>query len=160
MATAGSGWTTRRELRLRRIGRRPFMETILLVDDEADALATAREMLEGQGYEILDALNAEEAVRVAAAHHGPIDLLVTAVIMPGASGQDLALLLGLQRPDLRVLYMSSFAIIKGQRQFAEVDNGLDLGVPIILKPFTEERLIEKVHEVLAAKPPSPFDQPN
>ncbi len=135
------------------------METILLVDDEADLLATAREMLEGQGYEILDALNAEEAVRVAAAHRGPIDLLLTDVVMPGASGQDLALLLGLQRPDLRVLYMSSFAIIKGQRQFAETENGLELGAPIILKPFTPERLVEKVHEVLAAKPPSPFDQP-
>ena len=135
------------------------METILLVDDEADVLATAREMLEGQGYEILDALNAEEAVRVAAAHHGPIDLLLTDVVMPGASGQDLALLLGLQRPDLRVLYMSSFSIIKGQRQFAEAENGLELGAPIILKPFTPERLMEKVQEVLAAQPPSPFDQP-
>ena len=134
------------------------MGTILLVDDEAEVLATAREMLQAQGYEILDALNAEEAVRVAAAHHGPIDLLVTAVVMPGASGQDLALLLGLQRPDLRVLYMSNFAIIKGQRQFAEVDNGLELGAPIILKPFAPERLVEKVHEVLAARPPSPFDQ--
>jgi len=133
------------------------METILLVDDEADVLATAREMLEAQGYEILDALNAEEAVRVAAAHHGPIDLLLTAVVMPGVSGQDLALLLGLQRPELRVLYMSAFAIIKGQRQFAEVEHGLDLGAPIILKPFTPERLVDKVHEVLAAKPPSPFD---
>src|SRR5215472_12211879 len=87
MATAGSGWTTRRELRLSRIGRRPFMETILLVDDEADVLATAREMLEAQGYEILDALNAEEAVRVAAAHHGPIDLLVTAVVMSGSAAR-------------------------------------------------------------------------
>ena len=135
------------------------METILLVDDEADILAVAREVLEEQGYEILDALNAEEAVRVAAAHSGPIDLLLTDVIMPGASGQDLALLLGLQRPDLRVLYMSSFAIIKGQRQFAEVENGLEPGAPIILKPFTSERLVEKVQEVLAAKPPSPFDQP-
>ena len=133
------------------------METILLVDDEADVLATAREMLEEQGYDVLDARNAEEAVRVAAAHHGPIDLLVTAVVMPGVSGQDLALLLGLQRPELRVLYMSAFAIIKGQRQFAEVENGLELGAPIILKPFTPERLVEKVHEVLAAKPHSPFD---
>ena len=135
------------------------METILLVDDEADLLATAHEILEGQGYEVLDALNAEEAVRVAAAHPGPIDLLLTDVVMPGASGQDLALLLGLQRPDLRVLYMSSFAIIKGQRQFAETENGLELGAPIILKPFTPERLTEKVQEVLAAKPPSPFDLP-
>lgn len=135
------------------------METILLVDDEADILAVAREMLEGQGFEILDALDAEDAVRVAAAYSGPIHLLLTDVVMPGASGQDLAQMLGLQRPDLRVLYMSSFAIIKGQRQFAETETGLELGAPILLKPFTEERLIEKVHEVLDAKPPSPFDQP-
>ena len=134
------------------------METILLVNDEADVRSTAREILEGQGYEVLEALDAEEAVRVAATHQGPIDLLLTDVVMPGASGQDLAMLLGLQRPDLRVLYMSSFAIIKGQRQFTEVENGLDLGVPIILKPFTTERLTEKVQEVLATKPPSPFDQ--
>lgn len=134
------------------------METILLVNDEADVRSTAREILEGQGYEVLEALDAEEAVRVAATHQGPIDLLLTDVVMPGASGQDLAMLLGLQRPDLRVLYMSSFAIIKGQRQFTEVENGLDLGVPIILKPFTAERLTEKVQEVLATKPPSPFDQ--
>jgi two-component system, cell cycle sensor histidine kinase and response regulator CckA len=135
------------------------METILLVDDEVDVLATARDILEGQGYEVLEALNAEDAVRVAAAHSGPIDLLLTDVVMPGASGQDLALLLGLQRPDLRVLYISGFAIIKGQRQFAEVENGLELGMPIILKPFTAERLMEKVLEVLTTKPPSPFDQP-
>ena len=135
------------------------METILLVDDEADILAVARKMLEGQGFEILDALDAEDAVRVAAAYSGPIHLLLTDVVMPGASGQDLAQMLGLQRPDLRVLYMSSFAIIKGQRQFAETETGLELGAPILLKPFTEERLIEKVHEVLDAKPPSPFDQP-
>jgi two-component system, cell cycle sensor histidine kinase and response regulator CckA len=135
------------------------METILLVDDEVDVLATARDILEGQGYEVLEALNAEDAVRVAAAHSGPIDLLLTDVVMPGASGQDLALLLGLQRPDLRVLYISGFAIIKGQRQFAEVENGLELGMPIILKPFTAERLMEKVLEVLTAKPPSSFDQP-
>ena len=133
------------------------METILLVDDEPEILALAREMLESEGYEVLDALNAEEAVRVAASHAGPIHLLLTDVVMPGASGQDLAQLLGLQRPDLRVLYMSSFAIIKGLRQFTEVENGLDLGTPIVLKPFTLDRLMEKVHEVLAVKPPSPFD---
>jgi two-component system cell cycle sensor histidine kinase/response regulator CckA len=63
------------------------VETILLVDDEPDILAIAREMLEGEGYEILDALNAEEAVRVAAGHAGPSHLLLTDVVMPGASGQ-------------------------------------------------------------------------
>jgi len=135
------------------------VETILLVDDKADILAMAREMLEGQGFEILDALNAEEAVRVAVSHTGPIDLLLTDVVMPGASGQDLAQMLGLQRPDLRVLFMSSFAIVKGRSQFEEAEAGVELNAPILLKPFTEERLIEKVHEVLAAKPPSLFDQP-
>jgi YesN/AraC family two-component response regulator len=80
--------------------------------------------------------------------------------MPGASGQDLAQMLGLQRPDLRVLFMSSFAIVKGRSQFEEAEAGLELGAPILLKPFTEERLVEKVHEVLAAKPLSPFDQPS
>jgi CheY-like chemotaxis protein len=134
------------------------MATILLVDDEPNILVLAHKMLEGEGHEILDALNAEEAVRVASAHAGPIHLLLTDIVMPGASGQDLAQLLGLQRPDLRVLYMSSFAIIKGQRQFAEVENGLDLGAPIVLKPFTLARLMEKVQEVLAARPASPFDR--
>jgi CheY-like chemotaxis protein len=133
------------------------METILLVGDESDSLATAREVLKGEGFQILDALNAEEAVRVAAAYGGPIHLLLTDVVMPGASGQDLAQLLGIQRPDLRVLYMATFAIVQGRQQFAETENGLDLGTPIVLKPFTGERLMEKVQEVLAAKPPSQFD---
>jgi CheY-like chemotaxis protein len=48
------------------------METIFLVDDEAEIVVAAREILEGQGYRILFALNAEEALRVAAAHAGPI----------------------------------------------------------------------------------------
>jgi two-component system cell cycle sensor histidine kinase/response regulator CckA len=133
------------------------VETILLVGDESDSLATAREVLKGEGFQILDALNAEEAVRVAAAYAGPIHLLLTDVVMPGASGQDLAQLLGIQRPDLRVLYMSTFAIVQGRQQFAETENGLDLGTPIVLKPFTAERLMEKVKEVLVAKPPTQFD---
>ncbi|MGH7301710.1 MAG: response regulator [Candidatus Rokuibacteriota bacterium] len=133
------------------------METILMVSDELDSLATAREMLEAGGFQILDALNAEEAVRVAAAYAGPIHLLLTDVVTPGASGQDLAQILGLQRPDLRVLYMATFAIVQGRQQFAETENGLDLGTPIVLKPFTAERLMDKVHEVLAAKPASQFD---
>lgn len=135
------------------------METILLVDDEPEILAMAREMLEGQGYLILDALNAEEAVRVATAHGGPIHLLLTDVVMPGASGPDLAQVLSLQRPELRVLFMSTFNLVKGQQQFADAESGVELGAPIILKPFTIERLMEKVQEVLTVRPASPFDQP-
>ena len=79
------------------------METILLVDDEADVVATAREMLEEVGYQILDALNAEDAVRVAIGFAGPIHLLLSDLVMPGTSGQDLAQQLAIQRPEMKVL---------------------------------------------------------
>ena len=49
---------------------------------------------------------------------------------------------------------------KGQQQFSEAESGLKRDAPTILKPFTAERLTEKVQEVLAAKPPSPFDRPS
>jgi two-component system cell cycle sensor histidine kinase/response regulator CckA len=138
---------------------RPPMETILLVDDEADVVATAREMLEEVGYLILDALNAEDAVRIAIGHTGPIHLLLTDVVMPGTSGQSLAQQLAIQRPTMKVLFMSTFALTKGQQQFADAESGLELGAPIILKPFTSERLTEKIREVLATKPASLFDRP-
>lgn len=135
------------------------METILLVDDEADVVTAAREMLEDAGYQILDAFNAEDAVRIAIGHTGPIHLLLTDVVMPGTSGQDLARQLAIRRPEMKVLFMSTFTLVKGQQQFADVESGLELGAPIILKPFTSERLTEKVREVLTTKPVSPFDRP-
>jgi YesN/AraC family two-component response regulator len=82
-------------------------------------------------------------------------LLLTDVVMPGASGQDLAQQLGLQRPAMKVLYMSAFSLVKGQQQFSDAESGLGLSAPIILKPFTTERLMEKVREVLTTKPASP-----
>jgi len=85
--------------------------------------------------------------------------LLTDVVMPEVSGHDLAQQLGLQRPEMKVLYMSAFTLVKGQQQFAEAESGLELSAPIILKPFTVERLTEKVRQVLAAKPASPFDRP-
>jgi two-component system cell cycle sensor histidine kinase/response regulator CckA len=131
------------------------VETILLVDDEATALAATREMLTGQGYQVLDAPNAEEAVRVASAHPGSIDLLLTNVVMPGLSGEGLAQQLRLQRPEIKVLYMSEFTVLRGQQEFS--DTGID--GPILLKPFVVERLAKKVQEVLIARPPSPDDPP-
>ena len=89
------------------------------------------------------------------AHTEPIHLLVTPVVMPGMSGRDLARQLGGQRPEMKVLYMLAFTLVKGQQQF---ESGVEPGAPTILKPFTRERL-EKVREVLATKPRSPFDRP-
>jgi two-component system, cell cycle sensor histidine kinase and response regulator CckA len=131
------------------------LETILVVDDEAPILALVGEMLDG--YRILTALNAEEAVRIATSYGGPIHLLLTDVVMPGPSGRELARQLRLQRPEMKVLYMTAFALVTGQEQFSEA-SGDEADAPVILKPFTSERLTEKVREVLATKPASPFDR--
>ena len=60
---------------------------------------------------------------------------------------------------MKILYMSAFTLVLGQQQFSEAESGLKRDTPTILKPFTIERLAEKVKEVLAAKPRSPFDRP-
>jgi len=133
------------------------VETILIVDDDPQVLAIVGKMLEGYG--LLKAANAEEAVRVASGHAGPIHLLLTDVVMPGASGRELALQLGLQRPEMKVLYMTAFTLVKGQQQFSDAASSGEAEEPVILKPFTGERLTEKVKDVLATKPTSPFDRP-
>lgn len=134
------------------------METILVVDDEDQILATVGEMLEVQGYRILKALSAEAAVRVATDCAEPIHLLLTDIVMPGGSGHDLAQQLNAQRPEMKVLYMTGFTIVERQQQFLDASSAKP-DAPVILKPFTSERLTEKVREVLAAKPASPFDRP-
>jgi CheY-like chemotaxis protein len=74
------------------------MATILLVDDEPDIRSLVRDVLGPQGYRILEAGNADEALRVAQEHGKPIDLLLTDVVMPGMHGHELAAQLLVQRP--------------------------------------------------------------
>jgi len=131
------------------------METILLVDDEPDVRAVARDVLAAKGYRILEAANAEEALRVAQEHGDLIDLLLTDVVMPGLHGHELAAQLRAQRPGLKVLYMSGFALVQAQHEMLETRAGLEPGGPILPKPFSPESLTRKVSEVLAARSPSP-----
>ena len=133
------------------------LETILIVDDEASLLTVVEEMLKLKGFRILTAPNAEEAMRVSTNYVGPIHLLLTDVVMPGPSGRELARRLRIQRPEMKVLYMTGFALVTGQEQFSQA-SGDEPDAPVILKPFTSERLTEKVREVLATKPASPFDR--
>ncbi len=80
--------------------------------------------------------------------------------MPGTSGQDLARQLGVQRPEMKILYMLAFTfLVKGQQHYSAAVSESEPGAPIILKPFTSERLTEKVQDVLAPKPISPVAQP-
>jgi two-component system, cell cycle sensor histidine kinase and response regulator CckA len=118
-------------------------ETVLLVEDEEQLRAVARRSLEAAGYNILEAVNGDEAMRVAAQHAGDIHLLLTDVVMPKMSGRAVAQELSKQRPEIAVLYMS------GYTDNAIVHHGvLDAGTHFIAKPFTAKDLRQKVREAL------------
>jgi two-component system cell cycle sensor histidine kinase/response regulator CckA len=121
-------------------------ETILLAEDDAVLRPLAKGLLEKLGYTVLQAENAAQALDVAAAHAGPIQLLVSDVVMPGTSGVELARRLAPTRPDMRVLYVS------GYTDDAIVHHGmLEPGLNYLQKPFTPAALARKVREVLDAK---------
>src|SRR2546422_58016 len=124
-------------------------ETILLVEDEAVVRGLARQILEQAGYKVLEASGGEEAVHLTTEHSGAIDLVLTDVVMPKASGKEIAELIKSIRPDARVLFMS------GYTDEAIVHHGvLDSGVEFIQKPFTPASLARKVREVLESEPPA------
>jgi two-component system cell cycle sensor histidine kinase/response regulator CckA len=128
----------------------PGTETILLVEDEEELRELAREVLEAEGYRVLEAASGSAAMAVAAEHQGPIHLVITDVVMPGMSGPETVDHLARDRPELRVLYMS------GYTDDAIGQHGvLAPGVALIAKPFTPADLGSRVREVLdAPSPPS------
>ena len=92
---------------------------------------------------MLCATSGEQALRLAAAHAGRIDLLLTDVVMPGMSGQELATQVAAQRPGIRILYMSGYTehTIAGSGDANEA-------VPFLQKPFTREHLAEAVRKAI------------
>jgi DNA-binding NtrC family response regulator len=118
-------------------------ETILLVEDEGVVRGLARKILELLGYQVIDANGVEEATRLCRDYTGEIHLLLTDVVMPEASGQDMATRMKERRSDTRVLFMS------GYTDEAIVHHGVvDSDVAFIQKPFTPVALARKVREVL------------
>ena len=119
-------------------------ETILAVEDEIEVRKLVAQILKGQGYKVIEASNGEEALKLAQENAGKkIHLLLTDVVMPGMSGRQLAVTLGLQHPNIKGLYMS------GYTDNAIVHHGvLEEGVNYIQKPFTLDALARKVREVL------------
>jgi DNA-binding NtrC family response regulator len=115
---------------------------ILLVEDETYVRDVACEILESEGYQVLTAKSAKEALHMFE-DRGPIDLLLTDIVMPGMNGQDLARQLTSRHPALKTIYMSGYADVFGSPK------GQELTRSFIQKPFTLESLTEKVKEVLA-----------
>jgi two-component system cell cycle sensor histidine kinase/response regulator CckA len=118
-------------------------ETVLLAEDQPEVRRLALRILKGNGYRLLEAASGPEALAVSRGHEGPIDLLVTDVIMPEMTGRELASRLKESRPQLKVLYVSGYtADVIGR------EGVLDPGVAYLPKPFTPAQLSIKVREVL------------
>jgi PAS domain S-box-containing protein len=117
-------------------------QTVLVVEDEEGLRQLAKKLLQRLGYTVLIAADATEAHRLFD-ENPTIDLLLTDVVMPGASGPELTTRLVEQRPALRVIYMS------GYTEDAIVQHGvLKPGIAFLNKPFTSQTLGEKIREVL------------
>jgi len=121
-------------------------ETVLVVEDDEPVRKLARRALEAAGYTVLPAASPLEALEIAARHTGPLDLLLTDVMMPDLTGRQLADRLTVSRPGLAVLFMSGYA------EDAIVHHGrLDPDTAFLQKPFAPEALAQKVRIVLDAQ---------
>jgi PAS domain S-box-containing protein len=118
-------------------------ETILLVEDEDAVRELTREVLDAGGYVVLEARNGPEALELAQAHRGAIDLLLADVIMPRMSGRELAERLRTLRPGTKVLFVSGYTDDAVLRHGVLQDE-----VPFLQKPFAPRDLEQKVREVL------------
>ena len=112
------------------------------MEDEDAVRKLARTILETSGYAVLDARNGREGLALCEAHEGPIDLLVSDVVMPELGGRELAEGALKLRPGLKVMFMS------GHTQDVVLKEGVQKGAAFLQKPFTPTGLAQKVRETL------------
>lgn len=120
-------------------------ETILVVEDDEMVRRLVRQTLEQEGYHLMDAPEPVEARRIADAFKGPIQLLITDVVMPNSSGHELAEQIIDRRPETKVLYMSGYADLAIVNRDSEQGN-----IAFLQKPFTPATLTQQVREVLGS----------
>ncbi len=120
-------------------------QTILLVDDDEIVLDSGACLLEMRGYNVIRAAGAPEALKAAATHDGPIDLLLTDVTMPEMNGRELSQKLAEQRPDMKVIFMSGYAQ-------DVLDAGAAKGehIEFLEKPPEGDALLRRIRDVLDA----------
>jgi PAS domain S-box-containing protein len=124
-----------------------FGETILVVEDDTDVRAYVVEALRELKYAVLEAPDATAALDLVERRGESIDLLLSDVVLPGLNGRELARLLKIRRPELKVLFMTGYS------RNAIVHQGrLDPGVEVIQKPLTQVDLATRVRDLLDAAP--------
>jgi len=118
-------------------------ETILFVEDEQNVRELVREYLSARGYRVLEASDGVQALDIAAARPGAIQLLITDVVMPRLSGRELASQIAAARSDLKVLYISGYTDDSIFRHGV-----LEGGMEFLQKPFNLRTLAQKIREIL------------
>jgi PAS domain S-box-containing protein len=129
----------------RTVTRHNADETLLIVEDEALVLDVATRILTQHGYRVLAARSGFEALELIDGYQGVIHLLLTDVVMPGATGKEVAESVSRERPEIRVLYMSGYpeSVIASQ-------GAVDHGIQLLSKPFKALDLLDHVRAVLDA----------
>jgi two-component system, cell cycle sensor histidine kinase and response regulator CckA len=138
-----------------RISREPQFaltghETVLLVEDEASLRSLIEQVLDKQGYKLLVATMGEAALELARRHKGPIDILITDVVMPKMGGQQLAEQMKVTHPETKIIFMSGYtnnALLHNE--------SLEEGALFLQKPFTPDVLLRKVREALNLRTADP-----
>ncbi|MGH9542830.1 MAG: PAS domain S-box protein [Terriglobales bacterium] len=125
----------------------PAPRTVLLVEDEDGVRSVVKETLEVAGFRVLEASMWQEAIAHCRDHQGPIDLLLTDVVMPEVNGWKLAEQIRSLRPESKLLLISGYA----ERVIA-AQTASGLGANLLLKPFTPEAILSRVREILSLGP--------
>ncbi len=123
-------------------------ETILVAEDDETVCALLREVLKSDGYTVIGTGSGEEALRVAQENKGPIQLLLSDIIMPGMNGIELVKRMEEIRPETRVLLISGYHGDETVQQFIR-----SKGVEFLHKPIDLKLLLRKIREILDAPPP-------
>jgi PAS domain S-box-containing protein len=119
-------------------------ETILVVEDEEGIRDLLAEVLRLNGYTVMTARHGREALALAESHSGPIDLMITDLVMPQMGGRELAAAMKLARPETRILFISGYS----ERTTMPLPEGLDF----MDKPFTPDALVRRLRQLLDTRP--------
>jgi len=121
-------------------------ETILLVEDETMVRELAADILREQGYHILEASRGEQALEKSKNYRGNIELMITDVVMPGMSGKELAKRLKIERPKMKILFISGYSDEVVTRKGTKQEK-----FEFLQKPFLPDKFLDCVRNLLDNK---------
>ena len=123
--------------------QRANQQAVLLVEDDTGIRVLLRNSLETRGYRVIEARDGAEGLLQASLYEGPIDLLITDVVMPLMDGPAMARSLGNERPGIKVLFISGCP-----EDPVDLQKMVDQGADYVQKPFSQRDLLVRVDRIL------------